>query len=101
MPHFDGLTLDTMMYHAKKNVHVMRALPSEPREIDKLPHLYISNVIYTIVGDKFKEWVEKVIAERTEKIVKEQDMAIEMDAEVLAAFHASNRISGKYHIKLI
>ena len=87
-----------MMYHAKKNVHVMRALPLETREIDKLPRSYLSNLIYTIVGNKFKEWVEKVIQERTDKIVKDQDMAIEMDAEVLAAFHASNRISGKYNI---
>ena len=58
-----------MLYHAKKNAHVMKALPIEPREIEKLPRTYISNVIYTIVGDKFKEWVEKVMQERTDRIV--------------------------------
>ena len=59
VPHFEGLTLDTMLYHAKKNMQVMKALPIEAREIDKLPRQYISNVIYTIVGDKFKDWVEE------------------------------------------
>ena len=61
----------------------MRALPIEPREIDKLPRSYISNVIYTIVGEKFKIWVDQKVLERTEKLVKDQDLAIEMDPEVL------------------
>ena len=60
-----------MLYHAKKNAQVMKALPTEPREIDKLPRSYISNVIYTIVGDKFKNWVDEKVKERTEKLVKE------------------------------
>ena len=36
---------------------VMRALPVIDKEIRKLPRSYIANVIYTIVGDKFNEWV--------------------------------------------
>ena len=55
-------------------------------EILKLPRSYISNVIYTLVGPRFKEWVEKVIKERNEKILKEQNLNIEMDPAVYEAF---------------
>ena len=79
----------------------MKALPLEPREIDKLPRSYVANVIYTIVGDKFKAWVEKAIQERTQRNIEEQDMAIEMDPEVLQAFKASNNVSGKYILAVI
>ena len=61
VPHFEGLTLDTMLYHARKSAQVVKALPVEPREIDKLPRSYVANVIYTIVGERFKQWVESQI----------------------------------------
>ena len=96
VPHFEGLTLDTMLYHARKSAQVVKALPLEPREVDKLPRSYIANVIYTIVGERFKQWVESQIQQRTQKVIDDQDMAIEMDPEVLAAFKASNHVSGKY-----
>ena len=79
----------------------MKALPLEPREVEKLPRSYIANVIYTIVGDKFKVWVEKAIQERTQKCIEEQDMAIEMDPEVLQAFKASNHVSGNCILAVI
>ena len=72
-----------------------KALPIEPRDIEKLPRYYVANVIYTIIGERFKQWVEQKIQERTEKVVQEQDMAIEMDPEVLKAFKASNHVSSK------
>ena len=50
---------------------VMMALPIEQREIEKLPRAYIANVIYTVVGQPFKEWVDGVIAMRNDKIVAE------------------------------
>ena len=79
----------------------MKALPVEPREIDKLPRSYVANVIYTIVGERFKQWVESQIQARTKKNIEDQDMAIEMDPEVLQAFKASNHVSGKYFFVVI
>ena len=97
VPHFEGLTLDTMLYHARKSNQVMKALPIEPREIEKLPRSYVANVIYTIIGDRFKQWVETQIQQRTQKNIEEQDMAIEMDQEIFDAFRASTNVSGKYY----
>ena len=61
VPHFEGLTTDTMLYNAKKFPGFTNFLPAEEREIDKLPRAYISNLIFTIIGDKFKDWVEQKI----------------------------------------
>ena len=91
VPHFDGLTFDSMMYHAKKFPGFQNYLPADDREVEKLPRAYIANLIYTIVGQKFKDWVQQKIQERTKKIMEEQDLAIEMDPEVYMAFQASNK----------
>ena len=71
VPHFEGLSVDTMLYHAKNFAAVGKALPKEPREVEKLPRAYLANVIYTIVGDPFKLWVDGEIAKRNAKIVED------------------------------
>ena len=86
VPHFEGLSVDTMLYHAKNFAAVGKALPKEPREVEKLPRAYLANVIYTIVGDPFKQWVDGEIAKRNAKIVEDQNLAINMDPEIYAAF---------------
>ena len=47
---------------------MQEALPSEPREVDKLLRQYVINVVYTLVGDPFRLWVESVMKARDEKI---------------------------------
>ena len=84
-----------MLGHAKAFPQVFKALPSEEAEIAKLPRAYISNVIYTLVGPPFKQWVDGVIAERNQKITREQNLGIELDPDVFKAFQASSHVSGK------
>ena len=54
VPHFEGLSSETMLYHAKNWPNVAQALPTEPREVEKLPRAYLENVIYPVVGAPFK-----------------------------------------------
>ena len=77
----------------------MRALPIE-REIKKLSKQYIANVIYTIVGADFKDWVEDRIKARNERVTQEKNLDIELDEDVAKAFRESNAVSvnaGKGH----
>ena len=60
-----------MLYHARNWPAVAQALPAETREVEKLPRAYLANVIYTIVGDPFKNWVDGEIAKRNEKIMSD------------------------------
>ena len=89
VPHFHGLTLETMLGYASQSIEVMRCLPAIEREINKLPRAYIANVIYTIIGESFKEWVNTQITMRNDKIKNEKDVTIEMDPEIAAIFRAS------------
>ena len=57
VPHYEGLTISTMLEFASAFPIVATALPSEPREVLKLPRDYVANVVHTIVGEPFAEWV--------------------------------------------
>lgn len=71
IPHFEGLTVEAMLYHSRNWPAVALSLPIEPREVEKLPRSYLANVIYTIVGKPFRDWVDEAIKARNDKIVAE------------------------------
>ena len=54
-----------------------------------MPRAYVANVIFTVVGEPFKNWVSRQIESRNNKIKAEQDIMIEMDPEFAAIFKAS------------
>ena len=54
------------------------------------------NIIYTVIRDQFRLWVQGRTNERNERLVEEN--FVEMDAEVAAAFRQSTHISGKYKL---
>ena len=64
------------------------------REREKLPRPYLGNVIYTIVGQPFKRWVEKRVDERHE-LRRQEEQQIQMDPEIAAIFKQSTAVAGK------
>ena len=70
IPQYEGLKVETMLDFAQLHPQVLEHLPVA-KEIKKLSRAYLGNVIYTIVGNPFKEWVDGKIKERHAKI-KEQ-----------------------------
>ena len=66
VPHFEGLKIETMLEYASQFDEVMQALPAEAREREKLPRPYLSRLIYTIIGEPFRVWVERIVNERHE-----------------------------------
>ena len=71
VPHFEGLSIKIMLQHSKAFPGVAKALPDEKIEIDKLLRHYIANIIYTIVGEPFYQWVQGVIKDRNDRIKAE------------------------------
>ena len=53
IPQFEGLSIEKMLEFASPYPDVAKALPSEEREVMKLHRQYISNVIFTLVGEPF------------------------------------------------
>jgi hypothetical protein len=54
----------------------------------------VANVIFTIVGERFKNWVEEIVNERHE-LRRQEDDTIEMDPDIARVFNASTTTSGK------
>ena len=66
VPHFERLKIETMLEFGGQYRDVVEALPEIRRDVDKLPRAYIANVIYTLVGEPFRDWVEDRVNERHE-----------------------------------
>ena len=60
-----------------------------------MPKEWICNVCATVLRGLFLGWVKNQIEARNQKVSREQDLMIEMDAEVLEAFRASTSVSRK------
>ena len=58
-----------------------------------MPRQWIINIIYTKVGDKFKEWVDGKVNERHEKVKVDGEQYIELDPEIAKIFFASKAVS--------
>ena len=71
----------------------MDAFPSEEVELEKLPRQYVINVIYTLVGQKFRDWVDVRVNERHEEIADKQQLYIEMDPEIAEIYNNCKAIS--------
>ena len=95
IPQFHGLAIDDLLAFANQHEQVMAALPITKNELDKLPRQYIANVIYTVVGKPFYDWVEQRVNLRNQRVKNDHDMNIEMDDEILKIFQASTSVSGK------
>ena len=61
-----------------------------------MPRAYVCNIIFTILGEPFQDWVKKRCLDRNEKLAIEKDLNIELDASIAKAFHASTAISCKF-----
>ena len=59
VPYFDNLSIEEFISYAEghQNQEAMRALPAVRTEILKLPRAYIANIIRTVIGEEFEQWV--------------------------------------------
>ena len=96
VPQYEGLSTNNLLEWAANYPEVSEALPTEPREIDKLLRQYVINVIYTLVGEPFRQWVETVMTARDARITEERQLGIELDPEILRVFRNSSAVSSKF-----
>ena len=61
----------------------------------KVSREWICNVIATVMGSVFTDWVKVKIDERNEEVKDKGDMNIELDADVAEAFKNSTAVSCK------
>lgn len=94
VPQYEALSLDNILECGLAYQEVADALPVV-REVRKMPRSYLCNLIYTLVGEEFKIWVNKRCQQRDESIAAEQNLNIQLDPKIAQAFNASTAISRK------
>ena len=94
VPQFEGLSIQAIFDFASGDQDVESALPPS-NEIKKLSRAYLANVIYTIMGQLFQDWVNAQVEIRNRKIALEGNNVIAMDPQIAAIFNQSTAISGK------
>ena len=80
------------MNHAQGIEDVMVRLP-DPKDIHRLPKQFLINIVYTICGESFANWVKEKVEERNNKVAVDKGLLIEVDEEIANAFAASTAIS--------
>ena len=65
------------------------------RELHKISREWIYNVVATILGETFTDWVKDLIDDRNEDIRDKRKLDIELDPDVAEAFRASTAVSSK------
>ena len=93
VPMYESLNIKEFLAFAKDYPEVMMALPSEEREREKLPRQYLINVIYTLAGSVFRNWVNELVEERHADVVEKKDLTIQMDPEIAAIYNKSKAVS--------
>ena len=92
VPHYEGLTIKDILAFAHEHSVVMWALPI-PRECLRLERSYLCNLVYSIVGEPFKEWVDERVNRRNTRVAVEGNKYINMDPEIARIFQASTQVS--------
>jgi hypothetical protein len=92
IPQYEGLKVETMLVFTQLHPQVLEHLPIA-KEIKKLSRAYLGNVIYTIVGKPFKDWVDGKIKERHAKVKEQQDMLVSLDPDIARIFAESTAVS--------
>ena len=67
---------------------MLNALPVT-KECLRLERSYICNLIYSIIGEPFKVWVDERVNRRNQKVAIEGNQFINMDPEIARIFQAS------------
>ena len=84
--------MDTILDFGLGYQVVVNALPVI-REIRKMPRAYVCNVIYTLVGAPFSDWVFKSCKDRNDRLERAHDTTIVLDPRIAAAYEASTFVS--------
>jgi hypothetical protein len=92
VPQYDTLKIELILEKVMTIPEAVIHLP-DAKEICKCPKQWLVNIIYSVVGEDFADWVKQRIKERNDKVTVLRDLNISIHPEVLAAFQSSNAVS--------
>jgi len=95
VPHYESLTLEKITEFCREQPNDIQSYMPDKGEVHKVSREWICNVVATVLGTIFTNWVKEQIEIRNEEVTEKKDMNIELDDDIAAAFHASKSVSCK------
>jgi hypothetical protein len=95
VPYYDSLSLQKIIEFCREQPNEMHLYMPDRLEVHKVSREWICNVIATVLGETFTNWVRVKIEARNEDVTEKKDMNIELDEDIAAAFNASTSVSCK------
>ena len=94
-PQYENLSIEKVLEFAQEHAEVWDYLPAR-KDCYRLSRQFLLNVMHTIVGEPFVDWVQERVDCRNAKVAESRNMLIELDPEVATAFQASTQVSSKF-----
>ena len=93
VPQYEGLGLKEIYSHIDRNPDFQAYFPSDNKERARLPKQWVVNILTTLTGGDFEDWVKAQINSRNERVATKADKFIAVDAEIAAIFNNASSIS--------
>ena len=97
VPLYKGLSIEELLKKAEETPSVFNYFPDR-RDFARLPRQWISNVLYTVIGQPIADFVTKSIKERNDKVAENRNLIIELDPTIAEAFKKSLNVSSKSYL---
>jgi hypothetical protein len=73
VPFYKNITIESMLEFAKQYEEVWKYLPEE-RDIGNLPRQWITDILASVIGKPFQDWVEEKIKERNRYVMEKGNL---------------------------
>ena len=94
VPYYDSLSIERILENFGAREDVAKYL-CDDRDIPKFPRAFLCNLINSIVGTEFRDWVQKRIDDRNEILAEDKGNNVEFDPEIEKALNKSTYVSSK------
>ena len=95
VPHYEKLTLETIKEFCQLHPNEIDQYLPDGRELHKCSREWICNIIASVLGTTFTDWVREVIEDRNEELTEKKGLEIELDPDIASVFNMSTAVSRK------
>ena len=92
VPMYETLSVRYILDVADAHAEVLEYLPDQ-KDVPRLPRQWIINVLFTILGGDFADWVDQHVKARNTGRLEEKQQLIELDPAIARAFQQSTHVS--------
>ena len=68
---------------------------TDQRDINRLPRQFLINLLSTLLGSEFSDWVNAIVEARILKVATDRKMLLDLNPKIAQAFHNSTAVNSK------